>query len=273
LRNFGGNYATFQSQTKIPIGDAKVPLAIPEADLWASTNPNIPGISPHRGTVRFDVWDADATSENAAEEYLSLRAASTNSEAVRITGWSVESLISGVRFPIPTGTLHFKLGEEAKQSTIHLAPGEYTHIVTGSSPTGTSFHTNTCIGQLMNYDAFYPRLPEQCPATSTLLPSTLANLKNMGEECLEYISTIAACEIPREENMPADLLPACKAHIVKNVSYNQCVDNEYKKNAFKIYNGGGWYTYLDQPLELWRNKYDVIRLLDREGRVVDIYSY
>jgi hypothetical protein len=95
----------------------------------------------------------------------------------------------------------------------------------------------------------------------------------MGEECLEYISTIATCEIPTEDSMPKDLLPACKSYIVQNLSYNQCVDAEEKKNGFKIYNGGGWYTYFEQPNELWRNKYDILRLLDAEGRVVDILSY
>jgi hypothetical protein len=282
LRNFGGNYATFQSQTKVPIGDAKVPIQISNEEIWKSTNPTLPGVSPHKDTVKFDVWDSDATNEDAAQEYLAIRAAARNTAAVRVNGWSIDSLVSGVRMPLPKATLLLRLGEDLNKdgagkqtqlSSIYLAPGEFLYAVTGTSPAGTSFHTNTCIGQLMNYQTFYPRLPESCPVTSTLLPATLENLKNMGEQCLEYISTIPPCEIPTEASMPVDLLPACKAHILQNLTYAKCLDTEEKKGKFKIYNGGGWYTYFEQPNELWRNKYDIIRLLDAEGRVVDVYSY
>lgn len=273
LRGFSGSYASFQSQTKVPIGEAKVPLAIPEAELWKSTNPTVPGVSPYRGMVRFDIWDSDATNENAAEEYLSIRAAGTNIEAVRIANWSIESLVSGTRLPIPKGTLLFRMGEDNPITTIHLAPGEYLYAVTGSSPAGTSFHTNSCIGMVMNYQTFYPRLPESCPSNQIFLPANLENLRNMGEQCLEYISTLQPCEIPNEASMPHDLLPACKSYIVENLTYGKCIDSQLKQDKFKIYNGGGWYTYFEQPLEAWRNKYDVLRLLDGEGRVVDVLSY
>lgn len=273
LKSFGGNYNTFLSQTKVPIGEAQVPLAITEAELWASTNQTAQGISPYKGKVRIDPWDSDAVNEDASQEYITLRAAGTNTEAIRMTGWSIESLISHTRTPLPQGVLLFRLGEEQKKDEIYLAPGEYMYIVSGSSPAGTSFHTNTCIGQLANYKAFYPRLPENCPSSTALLSPTLQHVRDMGEKCLEYISTIPSCEIPREESMPKDLLPACKAYILQGVSYNQCIDAEQKKSGFKVYNGGGWYTYLEQPLELWRNKYEILRLLDESGRVVDVYSY
>lgn len=273
LRNFGGSYNGFLAQSKIPIGDAKVPLQVPEAELWASTNPTLPGPSPYKGQVRIDPWDSDAFAEDAAEEYLSIRAAGVNTTAVRVANWSIESLVSDTRIPLPKAVLLYRLGEETGESDMYLAPGEYLYLVTGSSPLGESFHTNSCTGQLANYHAFYPRLGESCPAATTMLPATIENLRNMGEQCLEYISTLPTCELPRAETIKEDLLPACKAYILEHLSYNQCIDNEYTKNKYKVYNGGGWYAYLNQPRELWRNKYDIIRLLDAEGRVVDVYSY
>jgi hypothetical protein len=173
LTSFGSSYGAFQAQTRVPIGEARVPVQITEEELWKSTNPTLTGPSPYKGQVQFDPWDSDAINESAAEEYLSIRAPGRNTEAVRVAGWSIESLVSGVRMPLPQGTLLVRLGEENKVTNIYLAPGEYLYAVTGTSPMGTSFHTNTCIGQVMNYQRFYPRLPESCPATTALLKPTL----------------------------------------------------------------------------------------------------
>jgi hypothetical protein len=268
---YGTNYSSFIQQARTPIGEARVGLDTSEEELWQSANPNSPGVSPFKGKIRIDTWDSDAVSENAAAEYIALRTSTTNTEAIPLAGWSVHSLVSDIRIPLPKAVLLLRLGEQNPLVDMHVAPGEYVYIVTGSSPAGDSFHTNSCIGQLANYYEFFPRLPDQCPTPQHIIAPTLTHLKNMGEKCLEYIASIPACEIPRD--IPKDLLPACRAEIEKNVTYPNCVEKEFKNRGFAVFNGGGWYSYLNQPLEIWRNKYDVIRLLDTQGRVVDVWVY
>lgn len=52
--------------------------------------------------------------------------------------------------------------------------------------------------------------------------------------------------------------------------YEECAEKESSKAN---YFGDTWMIYLGRSSELWRSDDETIRLLDREGRTVDIYSY
>ncbi len=251
---------------------AHLTLEVTEEELWTPTTKGLVGDSPWKGLVNFDVTEQDTQTEFPEEEYMTIRASIQNTKTISLKGWSLESSISGTRIPLPQGVLFFVLGRENKTTDIVLAPGEFVHIMTGSSPLATSFHTNTCSGQLSEGRNFIPALSEICPAPSALLPPTIENVRAYGEECIEYIQSLQPCETPLQ-NTPPELLPVCRSFIAEKLTYNKCVEREYKRSGYGIFNFGGWYLYLNAPAELWRNKYDVIRLLDPAGRVVDVVSY
>lgn len=247
-------------------------LAVSESDLWTPTTTGLVGDSEWRGLITFNTIDQDPQNSNPDEEYLTLRASIQNTKPISLQGWSIESKVSGVRIPLPQAVLFYVLGRANKTTVPFLAPGESLAIVSGASPLGDSFHTNSCIGQLSAGRTFIPPLSESCPSPSELLPATIENIRSYGDACIEYIHSLQPCEIPGQ-NTPGDILPVCKAFISEKLTYNKCVEREYKKYSYGIFNFGGWYMYLNASAELWRNKYDVIRLLDASGRVVDVISY
>lgn len=255
-----------------PGGGTHLTLDLSQEKLWAPATPGLTGESQYKDKVSFDTSDHDPQHESPHDEYLTIRASVQNETAIPLQGWSVESYVSRTRIPLPKGVLLFALGRKNAVVSPVLAPGEYVYIVSGNSPLGDSFHTNSCTGQLATYAAFTPPLSQICPAMGEVVPATVENLRVYGEQCIEYLQSLASCEIPGT-NTPKDLLPLCRALIQKEITYNKCIEREYKKYGFKVFNRGGWYLYLNSPAEIWRNKYDVIRLLDGDGRVVDVLSY
>ncbi len=255
-----------------PGGGTHLTLDLSQDKLWAPATPGLVGESPYKGKVSFDTIDHDPQHESPHEEYLTIRASVQNENAIQLRGWSIESYVSRTRIPLPKGVLLFALARKNAVVDPVLAPGEFAYIVSANSPLGDSFHTNSCTGQLATYAQFTPALSQVCPAMGDIVPATVENLRTYGEQCIEYLQSLAPCEVPGT-NTPKDLLPLCRALVQKEITYNRCIEREYKKIGFRVFNMGGWYLYLNSPAEIWRNKYDVIRLLDGDGRVVDVLSY
>lgn len=251
---------------------AHLSVNVSTEELWKPRTTGVTGDSPFRGKVTFDTIENDPQQDDPNQEYMTIRASIQNTESISLAGWSLESYVSGTRIPLPRAVLLYVLGRENATVVPVLAPGEFAYVITGNSPLSASFHTNSCSGELASYATFTPALSEHCPAPGDTLPATVQNLRVYGEQCLEYLQSLGSCEIPGK-NSPAELLPLCRSYVEKEITYNKCLEREYKRDGYKVFNLGGWYLYLEAPAELWRNKYDVLRLLDADGRVVDVFSY
>src|SRR3989344_2077555 len=100
---------------------------------------------------------AAATESATAHEYLELDAREGIS-AVSLTGWSLQSMVSGVRIPIPGAATPFIIGIVNQLPPVVLAPGQTALVVTGASPVGVSFRENRCTGFLEQVQSFDPAL-------------------------------------------------------------------------------------------------------------------
>lgn len=251
-----------------PFASTGAPLTIPEADLWRGVGTDMTS-SPYKGLVILDTFEDGTSYTEPADEYVTIRASVDATEAVNVTGWSLESLVSKTRIFLPYGTVLYSDINQNPVTDVYIAPGEFIYVVSGFSPIKTSFHTNTCSGYLNNGNAIIPDLPNVCPEPRTYLPATIENVRNYGEQCIEYVHSLAPCETPYTPAM-TELIPACRAFIEKTFNYTSCVASTYPKETFSFFNRGGWYLYLNSRAELWRSNYEVIRLLDEQGRVVDV---
>ncbi len=243
-------------------------LQITDIELWQTE-------SPMRGTITISA-NSRPTASNPVDEYITLDASPANTEAIDMTGWSLQSVVSDTRIYIPPATLMLRMisGNNNLQP-VHLAPGEYAIIHTGKSPLSgiaQSFHTNSCIGYLSQFNSFEPKLKSACTDPSTILPSTPDNIRTYGSACVNFLNNAPSCTTYTTE-MPAHLLPACRDLIARKLTYHSCLSEAYEKNGHDIFNNGGWYLYLDHSAEVWRNNYEAIRLLDSGGLVVDVLRY
>ena len=220
--------------------------------------------SPHVGAV--SIRQAAARTQSASGQYIELQSA--GDDTLNISGWSLESIVSGARGLIPEATSLYIMGRVNAVGEITLAPGGSAIVVTGASPVGVSFQENMCTGYLGTVQPFVPPLVASCPPPSAAIPRTAESEARLGASCFQYLATLPSCTFP--QNPPASLSPSCRSEIQTKLSYNGCV-NQYKNTSG--FASGSWRVYMALGKPLWRVENDIIRLLDGEGRVVDVLKY
>lgn len=223
--------------------------------------------SPFFGKISI-VEDVSGVREgDAKEEYVQVMANYSNQETIDVSGWTLESALSGVRIMIPPSASPFIANSANVLGPTALAPGGLALVSSAPSPVGVSFRENMCTGYLSQFQSFSPRLPEECPAPSQVLPMTESNLVNYGESCFDAIANLPQCQFP--QNL-SGVSYSCEAYLREKLSYNGCVT----ANSFRAsFNRNMWRVYLGASGEIWRNSHDAIRLLDSEGRTVSVFVY
>jgi hypothetical protein len=219
--------------------------------------------SSHMGDVT--IAQGAAKTQSTMGEYIELR---SRGNAVHISGWSLESAVSGARVYIPQAAFVFVMGRVNTVSDVILGSGDTATIATGPSPVGVSFQENRCTGYLGTLQPFVPALPSNCPAPLTAIPQTAENQSRLGASCFQYLQSLPPCTFP--QNPPSGLSAACKAEIQNKLSYNGCV-NQFK--GVSGFSSGSWRLYLARGKALWGVQHDIIRLLDENGQVVDVLNY
>ncbi len=222
--------------------------------------------SPYVNAIRFT--ENNAAESDPSREYIGLEASGSNGGGIPISGWSLQSAVSGLRVYIPLGAPRFVLGIVNSVEPVVLGPGAGALITTSASPVGTSFRENICSGYLGELQIFIPEISNECPAPAEILPVTAENIRTYGNACLDYMNTLSPCHFPT--SLPSNLSSACRSFITNTMSYNGCINMHGNRPSFAL---PSWRVYLGFRRELWDNTHDIIRLLDGEGQIVDVITY
>jgi hypothetical protein len=198
-------------------------------------------------------------------QYVTIESLANTEEPVNISGWSLQSMNTGIRLYIPHGVRVLRTGQAAQLQSITLTPGEKAIVGALKSPVGVSFKENICSGYLTQFQTFTPPLEHRCPSAASELPQTPANTEAFGATCYEFLSYIPRCEF-QTDPMPEYLSANCANFVRERITYNGCVNAHASKQNFLT---GVWRVYLNTPSAPWESN-DIIRLLDAEGRVVDV---
>lgn len=223
--------------------------------------------SPYRGKVAI-VEDISGVREtDPRSEYLQISAQYGNSETIDISGWVLESALSGVRVMIPPSAAPFIANSANVLGGTSLGPGALALVATAPSPVGVSFRENMCTGYLGQFQSFTPPLADECPSPSQVLPLTETNLLQFGESCFDAIANLSQCRFPQNIS---GVSSACQSFLTEKLSYNGCVSTNSFRSEF---HRNMWRVYLGSSSELWRNSHDAIRLLDAQGKTVSVFVY
>lgn len=202
------------------------------------------------------------------EEYVEIRADKKNKNPMKITGWKLEGK-GGLDIAIGKGAsfIYAEIGSQP-QEDIYLRPGEKAVITTGSSPIGTSFKINKCVGYFNQFHEFFPGLNTECPA---LRDEDLPNNLDSDDKCFNYIKNIPACKtiisIPYKDS---GLSSSCQDYVVRNANYKSCLEGH--KDDTDFYDAE-WRIYLGRNEELWKKSREMITLYDENGVIIDSMSY
>lgn len=226
--------------------------------------------SPFKDSVYITYISSGLEDVAPTLEFLRLEASLGNTAPVSITGWSVQSLVSGKRAYLPRGVRTLHTGTVNNLDSISLDPGNNVIMTTGSSPVGVSFRENSCTGYLDQFQTFVPALDTfSCPRPGDQISATVENLQTYGDDCVSFVSRLDSCTLYTGP-FYANITSQCRSFIQNALTYNGCVQTYQWRPSFV---GDTWRVYLNQSDALWRPTHDVIRLLDAQGKTVDVRSY
>lgn len=212
---------------------------------------------------------SSAGSVDPAREYMQISIDANAGVPVNLTGWTVTSDATGNTATIPKGTSLPTSGSINDAENIVLTPGQRAILISGRSPIGASFRENKCIGYFENYQEFYPELPLYCPTPSSDLATFYGGAGYIRDvSCIDYVDSIPRCKTALTP--PPSLSGSCQSFVVKYLNYNGCVEAHKNDPDFE---GNTWRIYLGRTTPLWRTRYEVVKLIDNKGQLVDQFSY
>lgn len=204
-------------------------------------------------------------SSKTSQEYVVVQASAKNTFNVPISGLTLKSKVTTLEGEIPKGWgLPFPTNQ-GEGDVVVLRPGEKAYIISGRSPNGQSFRLNTCTGYFERGMNFFPSLPLQCPRPIDEPRPSGPN--TLSDTCLDYLKKLPRCQVP-PSSVPVALRSdgSCQAFLFNKINYNQCVTNHRNDRTFFK---GEWRLYLGRNSRLWKDKSEIIELLDENDRVID----
>ena len=224
--------------------------------------------SPYRGVVKMSRYVSGAGSSDPKNEYVEISVAQDAGAPVSLSGWTISSDATGSTATIPKGTEVPTSGVVNAAQDIMLTPGKRAIVVSGQSPIGASFRENKCIGYFSTFQQFYPSLPQNCPIPSSELSTYYGAGYIPDVACIEYVNKLSRCQVMLTP--PVGASGACQSFLTQYLNYNGCTAAHQNDSDFK---GDTWRIYLGRTNSMWRTKYEIVKLLDANGKTVDAFSY
>jgi hypothetical protein len=209
---------------------------------------------------------AGAKAEKVKDEFLRILASNEAKNPIIISGLTITGLGYGVNTIIPKAAQLPVLGATVTRGDVYLPPGGRALISSGRSPIGTSFQVNMCTGYLDQFQDYTPDLRKECPSPSTELKK--AGL-DKDQICAAFVEKLPRCRI-YQGNFPSTISATCKKFVTEKLTYNGCVASNKKYEEFYEKE---WRIFLGQDEELWREKNEVVRLIDAKGGIIDAITY
>ncbi len=178
---------------------------------------------------------------------------------IDITGWQIKTRGSGEY--IPQAIAVYDPSGLTAPSDIRVANGDTVYLYSSSAP--FNLRLNECIGYVANMANFRPALPANCPQVDE------SRIVNFTGGCQAYLQSFAGCSQP---TLPNPLVPptdyACQDFIRNNFNYKSCfeahiADPNFLSNQVWVWTGSN----------VVNQYHDTVDLLDRNGLLVDQYSY
>lgn len=226
-----------------------------------------PHISPLRGKLSIGAVRRGSVDQ----EYVIIQASKRNTSDIDITGLTIRSAIGLIGHTIGNGWLVYFPNTLGDGEPILLRPGARAYLISGRPPNGVAlpkfggFQLNLCTGFLEQNLNFYPSLPLQCPNPKDgPLPADIS------DDCYDYLARLRRCTVPKSVPTYLESDGSCRAYAFNKINYGQCVaDYRNHPNFFR----GEWRIYFRRTSKLWRDRKEVVELLDREGKLIDARSY
>ncbi len=226
-------------------------------------------VSPYKNKVSLS--QGSVYTSDPDKEYLMLRAESGDTTGVDISNWYLESYVTGEKASLPEGDRIIEAWRSPQSEPIVLLPGESAYLITGDSPIDTSFRENMCTGYLNDQKTFYPSLTRSCPYPMDEL-KRYGKIDLDNDRCYDFVERLGTCTTPDDETYTRSKVGSvCSTFIENTFNHNDCVALHRYDPFFA--RDGYWRIYLEERTDLWREKREIIRLMDENDAVISVIEY
>lgn len=189
---------------------------------------------------------------------ISLYAYLPASTTIDITGWEIKSNRGGEY--IPKAINVYDPSGLTAPSDIAIKNGDDVYLYSSSAP--FNLRLNECIGYIAAENKFTPALPESCPQLD------LSEVEGFSSECYNYVESLGSCQVPNLNNANIPYYDTGCYSYIENIGYASCF-NQHASDP----------NFLSNQIWVWTGSnivdeyHDQVELLDKNGLVVDVYTY
>jgi len=227
--------------------------------------------SPYYGKISISgIWGLSGSDPN--KEYMTISTSLSKNETLKITGWYLESEVTGYYVVIGGASL-LPFPFTKKDNDVILQSGDRVILTKGFSPIGISFRTNECTGYFEENETFTPSLSLECPRAKDEKLPNFSNIYDRNDECLSIIERLPRCSTVNSRfirDLPDTVTSTCKDYMTTQINYNTCVARHFSDTDFP---GNEYRLYLNKFGPLWRPLHDTINLHDENGLIVGTIKY
>ena len=221
--------------------------------------------SPYAKYVTLERGRADS---DLAGEYVIIRVSKSAPSKVTVSDWRLESTQQNIDVPLGSGTELPSANQINLEGPITVNPGAVLYVATRRSEVGTSFRANLCTGYFEQFQNFTPALKLECPRADDEAEFAL-NVAGLPDSCRDTIDKLGRC-IYHINALPGSIGAVCQDFILTKMTYVGCVNAH--KNDPGFYKDE-WRIYLRRDQQLWKSKYERVRLVDENKKVIDVVTY
>lgn len=187
-------------------------------------------------------------------------------ESVNLTGWHVKSNRGDI--VVPQAVNFYNWTGLVPDTDIIVPSGGVVSIYGNTSPIGKNLRLNKCTGYLQRSHNFNPAIPQNCPSSYNR-----QDIVHFSGFCQNYILSLGACQLP--DTRIYNLLPPtnegndCR-NFLNTITVKSCYD---KYSTDRDFLSNAWLVWINQTSPVLDPYHDQLNLFDKNGLLVDQYTY
>ncbi|MEK7066139.1 MAG: peptidoglycan-binding protein [Patescibacteria group bacterium] len=179
---------------------------------------------------------------------------------VDITGFTITTSQNN-QFLIPKAHTIPGINSVARDNIV-LKPGESVKIIVGRQVTQINFQENICTGYFDEKVDYGGNLSHNCPK-----PDYTSRISVLSDYCTEVFDKTPIC---KTVDVQKTQQPACMQFSVDHFNYQGCLKDFKNKTGFLK---GNWLVWMQRNATFFRQLHDIVILYDKEGKIVDQFTY
>ena len=211
---------------------------------------------------KVEIKNVHSNESSSKYDYLSLY--NNEDETINITGWTLTSNTDTITIPKAIKKLGYPFSSNT-ETDIELTKGDEVIVSMDIGPSGIDFRTNKCTGYLDQLSQHTPPLEEECPSLN------ISEYDHLSSVCQSFINGLDSCEIPDySEDLAVSNDSECVGFLNDKFNYSQCYQDYSKDIDFLL---DEWRVFVNKSSDVLGDTTDTLVLRDKDGLLVDKYTY